>query len=369
MKNQFEISDYMTENERGLEIKYVETQGSKFIEGCINNKVSTIIIGKRGIGKSAAIKVAYDNLTEQGKKIASLAGSRTMADVYGYIWSLIIGHSSRQANGVCYDEALDYASSDDGRVNLDFKMWFGKSRCRYWNCRRTEKCNIEHIIPNNMSLQEAYDNIFYIYNECPLKRYVLHRNISRYRPIRNKLQKLGIAYIIDIPDRFTKYSVQPFSELTSGLQMSGTVVLLMNEKQYKICEDSEILMRISSKKFPQPNESEMMEILKNRDVNNILDNKIISNIIGRTNTIRAAFQECENSMFGYNKQSYISKDDDAIISNILYKLRGKGWIKVRDIQTIIKNDYDVFISSVKLGKKIKQLEFKQRYNPDSEYNI
>lgn len=367
MKNPFEISDYMTENERGLGIKYVETQGSKFIEDCIKNKVSTVIIGKRGIGKSAAIKVACDSLTKQGDKIGYLTGTRTMSDVYGYIWRLIIGHSSNQAHGICYDESLDFGSSRES--NFDFKLWFGRARCRYWNCSRKEKCNIDHKVPNNMSLDEAYDNVFYIYNECPLKRHVLHRNISRSRPIRNKLQKLGIVYIIDAPDNFTKYSVRPFSELVTGLQISGTVVLLMNDVQYKMCENSEVLLRISSKQFPQSNESEIIKIIKGR-CSDIIDDNVMCDIVGRSEgNVRKAFQECENFMFGYDKQCYVTKDDDPIISNVIYKLRGKGWMKVKDIQSIIKQDYDVFISSVRLGKKLKKLDLKQRHNPDSEYNI
>lgn len=370
MKNPFQISDYMTESDRQLNIKYVETQGSKLIEDCVRNEVNTIIVGKRGIGKSTAIKVAYNNLTDQGIRIGYIAGSRTMADIYRVLWGGIIGQSGKH-KGICYNEAIKFSGT--GGSKFDFSLWFGKPRCRYWACKRKERCRFDTRGKTELSVEDIYNNMDVMIIDCPLKRYILHAILYRDYTSRMKLRELNITYILDIPDTFSSYNIYALNELIPGLQFVGKVILIMNEKQYTICERSEVLGRLSAMKFPLPTESELMEIAKGRMTKeHSIPDTTLSNIISTSElSPRKLFQACEYHLFNYDKYEKVKSEDQQIDEVIrLIKKEGNTWVKVKDIKNRIRDKFNTEISDRRIGRKIvENYQFEHRHNPDSEYKV
>lgn len=303
MTNPFEICDYIIEQDRDLDIPYINTTNSNLLEKAIINRVSLLLVGEKGIGKSSSIRVARDNLKKNKKLkrvIIAKAGTKILADVYNIIWDVIVGYPD--SPGISYETATNEILKLDPWRWIEKKPRTDAKYCAYWNCKRRDRCVFQFTADtsmksNNPVIQKnLMENLWLIRTDCPLKRLLTHHILDNDYLMREKINKLGgFSAIIDLPDNFSKYNLYILNELVSLFQRHGNVILVMTKNQYLVCKKSEVLTRLSAVKFPILTDTEIKKIVKAKYTDYKIPVNVLDKIIKENKHIlRDIFHQCNN---------------------------------------------------------------------------
>ena len=365
MKNTYEITDFATERDRGVKIDYHFSSGCNIIYNMIENNISGVVIGERGIGKSTSVAVSANKFSneDKNKHIFSIAGSRQLSDVYNIFWGMIVGHPNEKS--ICYNEFEEYLT-DEYRPMIDMKTWFS-SRCKYHNCKRRERCRF--ILKDNKKpkYDEMMENLFFLTTECPLKRFILQETMKNSSGIFKKL--IGSTYIIDFPDTVTKINIDSLNKLIPSLQRTGNVILTLNTKQYELIKSSDIFARIGAYNFPRLTYFELRAIVSAHGEG--ISDQIADKLIKQCNeNPRKLLQLCE--LYSTGLILNISKNLSDMLHEITKKLKedGREWVKVDEYRRILKSEYNSIYPNNIIGKSLKiNLCLTQKSAPYSQYNV
>ena len=402
-KDPFGISDYKLEQESGKEYTRIRTLAVERILRSARRETNIIFKGPKGAGKSTAMAEAGKIL---GDECFVMAGFRTLADVYNYLWLKI------------WNNYKDDLETLKGRFNqgdfIQLPMWFKMDRCGYKKCPRQKFSACALQTKGEDSAEELYDKrrqqkffvkyrsfeeickeLHFKKENCPMKRSIVNMLLeTRLEKFRDKV------YLYDVHDELLtqKYDLIYVNVLLRIFQNLGTVVVTATIDQCKKLKTFDALARIKVNRFPLPTDDELKQIYAKRietqkgtpNVNflSFTDGTVELLIKLSHNVARIFIQLCSDVFMELDGRGVkladekfamealgndvCAVDETTAIELLVRRLRKerKGWVKVREVSGMLEEVYGVEVGERRLGRRLK-IEWKlgQRNNDGSEYKF
>jgi len=259
----FGTSDYMLEQESGKQYAIIKTLAIKHITALAKTGTNVILAGPKGAGKSTA-------MAEAGKELDNclvMAGFRTTADVYNYLWKEILNNYRNDL------EALKCRFNQGDFIQLP--MWFKMERCGYKKCPRQkfspcalqtkgedseetyfDKRKRKEFFVKYRTFEKICEELFWKKEKCPMKRSIVNMLLDSKLPyFRDKV------YLYDVHDDLltSKWDSAIINDLLSIFQRLGTVVITATIDQCTKLSKHEALARIKVMNFPLPTDEELTD--------------------------------------------------------------------------------------------------------------
>ena len=383
-ENILAYSDYKVEHKEEIfgefNIPKIETRAVKFLGELLKNPYNTIIVGERGIGKSITARITVMKLVFESKKIV-FSSDKEMTNLYDNLWNKIVGSGLTE-----YEDDLNKKVKEFILNNHQIPIfnWAGEGSgyCRYFQCRRKERCYFHYSNENYPTIEEILSSLWNISHPCPLKRFILKRLLEQTYTI-EYFRNNKYSFLIDNPEKFNKADAQIFNEFIPLLLRLGNVVILMDEEDYNICNKFKNYSSLPKLNFPEPTTEEQLAILTERIKQLPIEvtgkmNRNLKKICETTRNPRQIIIQANTLImiekFGYSLPSKniiqipesVQTDERRIVLRIMSNF--KGWTKVKRIKEALDKQ-DIIISDRKIGRILKKEGIEHRYNPDSEYLI
>jgi energy-coupling factor transporter ATP-binding protein EcfA2 len=397
-RNPFANSDRLTEiiyEERRVSIV---TKAVRQVESLIKQKMSAIIVGPKGCGKSTAAEITNG---ENYLAYTTIIGSFTMKELICTLLEYNYGNEDREIKKKVLTEL-------DAKYGYQLQRWLmpwydkktadghgfpTKYLCKFESCPRKTRCEFPRFeeITFGKVVGCLPERII-----CPFAQWIAPRIFGESRNQEN-------VFLFDVPDEIgVDVSPRYFKDFIQELRQEtrGVVILMATNQQYNAMIRTEYFKRWNRRYFPKMESKELKMIYEGRLESDrvgdspikfksnplteeALDYIILTvdhnprNMIRNVGLVLERMAEEGRKMpadLNYvmtvlkNKGGFVS-DSDAL-EDVLGDLRGTGvsWVKVRVIRGLMEKR-GVKISDKRLGRIMKGKGFPQRNNYGSEYRV